>query len=486
MSATVISQNTECTTMLPLVTQIRDIIKGSPFVKVKGTTYLKHPSSVDKDPVRYDTFISNAEFDEFTAHTERVMIGRMKLDDGIFVPPAGLEYLLQDVDKDGLSMRGLTESCCKNVMEVKWHLLLSDYKGVMDLPDGEKPSAQQIKDANPRATIKQYARENVADWSYSRINGRRQLNYLLLTESGEEVSADTGEREDVTVYLKLGLDDTGYFQQKRTESALSASGGDYGEKHYIEVGKSILKFIPVTIACDEEFEGGSLPMELGFLSAIGDLALYRYQMSGKYKECLSALLPTLHVTGVDKTGWEDFEAINGRKSVASGVFYPNIWTGENVKFQLLESSQSLQQFLDFFEDNKNKVRALGGSFKTDNTVQRTATEVVAESESITAILNPIADNVESAIAWQIAYCAMFEGKVKAEQEALAAYVEALEFALNKDFAISKLTVEEVKALLDVYMSALLPKDEFLKIMEAGGWTQSSAADLLDKLDDGDM
>ena len=483
MSSTSTLANNDYTLTLPLVTQIRTVIKGSPFVKADGCTYLPHPSSVDKDPIRYDEFLANAEFDEFTAHTERVMIGRMKLDDLVFTPENRLSYLAQDVDKDGLSMRGLAESCCKNVMEVGFHILLCDYKGVLDLKEGELPSKQQIKDANPRPTIKQYARENLIDWSFARINGGRQFNYMLLTESREEVNPDTGERSDVTIYLKLGLDDVGYFQQKIEQSTLEDNGGDWGEKRYIEVNGKPLKFIPVSIAADKEVNG-SLPTELGFLYSIGELALYRYRMSGKYKECLSNLLPTLHVTGVSKTDWEDFELINGRATVASGVFTPNIWSGDNVNFQLLESSQSLQQFLDFFEDNKNKVRALGGSFKTDNTVQRTATEVIAESESITAILSPIADNVESAIAWQIAYCAMFEGFI--DQMSIADYVEIIEFSLNKEFAASKLTVDEIKALLDVHLSGLLPKSEFLKIMEIGGRTVSSAEELLSRLGDGEM
>lgn len=478
MSETTINAHDDYSLMYDNIIQIRDVIKGSPFIKDKGTTYLEHPSSVDKDPQRYREFISGAEFDEFTGNTERVMIGRMKLDDAKFEPDSRLSYLQNDVDGDGLSMRGLIESCCSNVMEVKWHVLLSDYKGFTSAPL-DAVSMQDIQDAKQRATIKQYARESLLDWGFSRINGVYQVDYMVLCESCLVRDPESGDKSTIESYLKLAIDDIGYYQQKQTSSLLSENG--WGEKHYILVGGKNLKFIPVSIVCDEEFAAGCLPQQLGFLSAIGDLALYRYRVSAKYKEALAALVPTMHVTGVSNTDWEIFKEVNGRSYVSSGAFDPNIWPSENTKFQLIESKQSLQQFIDYFEDNKNKVRAAGGVFKTDNTVQRTATEVLTEAETTTSILRPIADNVESAVVEQVAYCAMFEGLVS--QDDVYKYTGEVELALSKEFAINKLSVEEVKVLLDVYMTGLLPKDEFLTILEMGGWTNSSAEDLLKRIEE---
>lgn len=480
MSNAVVSINDSYNLTLPLITQIRDIIKGSPFVKGKGELYLKHPSSVDNDASRYSEYLDGAEFDDFTSNTERVMLGRMKLDDASFEPDSAVGYLVSDVDKDGLSMRGLLESCAKNVLEVKWHLLLADYKG-LSTSDLETVSIQDIKDANPRAVIKQYARENVLDWAYERINGAMQLTYLLLCESGEEVD-DKGVKSEVAVYLRLGIDENGYYQQKRTSKQLQGSSGDWGDKNYILVGGKYLQFIPASIACDEELTSGELPEAMGFLYPIGDLAMYRYRVSADYKECLKTLKPTLHVTGVSDNDWETFKNVNGRDYVASGAFTPNIWPSENTNFQLLESAQSLEQFVKYFEDNKDKVRALGGVFKTDSSVQRTATEILTEAETLTSILRPIADNIETAIKEQVAYCAMFEGVTS--QDNTMQYAGDVELMLNREFAIAKLTVEEVKVLLDVFMSGLLPRDEFLKLLEVGGWTKSSAEDLLQRIEDG--
>jgi hypothetical protein len=281
----------------------------------------------------------------------------------------------------------------------------------------------------------------------------------------------------------LGLDEQGYYQQKRTDS--TSGDSSFGEKKYFTINGSNLDFMPVSIACDEEFQVGSFPMSLGFLSPIATLALARYQVSAKYKEAMSAFIPSMHVMGVDEDVWNTFKVVNDRAFVASGSFTPNIWSGskENpVTVSLLEASGSLKQFTDYFEDNKNKVRAIGGVFKTDQSTQRTATEIIEEASTSTAILMPVANNVESAIKWQIAFCAMFEGKVAKEN--LADYVSTIELDLPRDFGVSKLTVEEIKGLLEIYAMGLLPRDEFLKLLELGGWTISTAEELLAKLDNG--
>lgn len=489
MSVT-ITHNPEYHISAPFLEQMRDTVRGSMIVKVKGQRYLPHPSNVDTESdeqkERYRKYLHGAEFSDFTGHTKRVMLGKLKLDDMEFMPPGGLEYLAEDTDKDGLSMRGLVESCCGNVLETKWHLLLADYKGLSELDTSEvEPSAQDVKDANPRATIKQYRRENVLDWDFARINGRMQLTYLLLLEVGSDVDHDTGSREDVKSYLKLGLDEKGYYQQKRTDSVLSYE--TYGDRVYLEVNGKPLDFIPASIVADEEIDTGHLPLELGFLSPIGDLALHRYNVSAKYKESLNAFIPSMHITGVDANVWETFKEVNQRNFVASGPGMANIWSGTSdnpVEVSLLEAAGSLQQFDNYFEKNKNEVRAIGGVFKADQTVQRTATEISAEIKTSTAVLVPIACSVESAIKWQIAYCALFEGLTTVEN--VHNYMHDIELCLNKDFEINKLTVEEVKGLLEIYNTGLLPKEEFLRLMEFGSWTISKAEDLLNQLDSGEL
>ena len=221
------------------------------------------------------------------------------------------------------------------------------------------------------------------------------------------------------------MDDVGYYQQKKTDSNKGES--NYGEKNYLLVDGQPLDFIPVSFACDEEIKGGKLPRELGFLSPIVDKALTRYVVSADYSEALSTLKATLHVMGVSLQGWEDYKEINGVDYVQSGPGAVNIWADPETQIQLIEPQASLVQFKEKLEINTQEAKAAGAVFKTEASTQRTATEIIEEASSAAAVLKPIADNVESAIKWQIAYCAMFDGKVK--QDKINDYVKEIEWYL---------------------------------------------------------
>ena len=69
--------------------QVRIAIEGSPAVKQKGKEYLPSPETVTyTDPERkaqqdkhYKKYLLNAEFDEYTAQTMAVMLGKLNLSD---------------------------------------------------------------------------------------------------------------------------------------------------------------------------------------------------------------------------------------------------------------------------------------------------------------------------------------------------------------------------------------------------------------------
>jgi hypothetical protein len=97
---------------------------------------------------------------------------------------------------------------------MKWHLLVADYNGLSDV-DLDSVSIADIELLAPRATIKQYARENVVNWHFDRVNGVMQLSWVQLLERGYKFDEESGEHEKLESYLILALDDNGdYYQQK--------------------------------------------------------------------------------------------------------------------------------------------------------------------------------------------------------------------------------------------------------------------------------
>lgn len=473
--------------MLPHLKAINDAVRGSVFVKAQRETYLPHPNGVDttspEQVARYGKYISNAEFDEVPAQTLRTWLGKLKIEDTTSEVPERLSYLMNNADGDGLSLLGMVSNVAQNVMEFKWHVLVSDYKGLSSL-DLEQVSAADIEQANPRATIKQYDRLNVVDWHFDRINGAMQLTFIMLREVGSTFNRESLSRTSVESFLILALDDDGnYYQQKIVKNA--DAGYLVGEPSYPMVGSSKLRYLPVEVVADAEFVSGAMPEALGMLSPIVDKALQRYRTSADYKEFLRLLVPTTHVSGLTATDWEAFEEANGRKYVAQGGvnIWPNGAGGQGATINLVGAdANNMSGFLTFFDKNEKEIRALGGVFPSDDKKQRTATEVISEAEDDTARFGPMVSAIEQAIKRCIAYCGVFEGVYQADS--LEAALDDIQFDMPRNFAVSKLTVEEVKTYMELKMSGLLPDDELLRILDVGGWTLSSAEDLISGMDGG--
>lgn len=469
--------------MIEEVEKVRDCVAGQFFVKLKGEEYLPHPSAVDKTSqeqrMRYKQYIDNAEFDEFTDNTERVMIGKLKVDDTEVDIPEKLSYLIEDCDNDGLPLTGLIESSCKNALEVKWHLLLSDYQGLSDL-DVDSLTIADLERANPRATIKQYTRENVIDWAFSRVGGKMQMTYALLRESSKQTDPETMSEIDVTSWLKLGIDEVGYYQQKYVYGAAKGEQIE-GEKNYVSVNGKALQYIPVAIASDEELPSGTLPLKLGFLDNIANLALARYRTNAKYKEALDGLQPMINIYGVDESDWEEYKTINGRTYAAVGVSSPNVWPSPDTKVEMLNANAAFEPWEREFEKNTKTVQALGGVFKTDVAVQRTATEIISEVENQVAVLDPLVNSVARAVQLSVWYCGVFEGIFTPDN---MSQMDQVNIEMPKDFATTRLSPEEVASIRDTYLAGLYSKEEAVRLLVMGGRSTVDAEALLGQLDEG--
>ena len=110
------------------------------------------------------------------------------------------------------------------------------------------------------------------------------------------------------------------------------------------------------------------------------------------------------------------------------------------------------------DDNAKEARALGARFETEDSTQKTATEIRARNAREESILHNVASSIEIGYVQAIRYCALFEGDENAE----------IEINLNKDFSNSKLTVEERKAIQGDVLSGLMTRDEGRKEMRLGG------------------
>jgi len=317
-----IQPNDQYDLMLPEVVKNRDCVEGAHRIKSKRTTYLIQPGNLlpssPEDRERYQMYINGAEFHEFPGETLSALLGKLAFGDTEVELPNELEYLTENADGDGMTLAGLMEYAASNIMQAKYHVLLAELPGTSDI-DTKNLSRAQAKELNLKSCIRQYTRENLIDWQFDTYDGVKQLTLLVFREV-EKTRSHTLAITEKTSYLVCGLDDDGYYQQRWTQSVdkqdVMIADKD---KIYPEVGGKKLRWIPVEIVSDEELPSGSLPRSGGYLSAICNAALHRYQTSADYKEALRNGVPTLFTKGWTDGDGALFETINGgRKNVVTG------------------------------------------------------------------------------------------------------------------------------------------------------------------------
>ena len=474
----------EYTKMQPFVKAVRTAVLGAPFVKNAEYDYLPHPSQVDTSSAsakaRYAQYLAGAEFDEFPKSTLRSWLGKMRFSSAEITLPERLEYLRQSVDNDGTSLTGAIEASASNCLQAKFHVLVSDYKGLTGV-DITQVSKAEVAALKPRATIKQYNRESLVWWDFQRTNDAMQLVFVMLRETSLEFDTQAFTGKTVESFITLALDEEGnYYQQKMVRNTAGA-GYEQGEREYVTVGGQPLKWLPVEIVADEEMTPGSLPMDLGYLAAITELAYARYRVSAEYKEAIRMIPPTVNTTGFTEQNWDLFKQMNGREYIAVGIEGNAL--PEGCLMDVAGGDVAVQGYERYFKDNEAKVRALGGVFPTVDSVNDTATGAIINATDQTSRLMTLAEQLESAWSRALLYCGMFEGLWA--PDAIEQNMEQVMVSLNKEFAQAKLTDAQVNAILNIRMNSIYPDTEIVKMLVQGGWSVSSAEELINMQDSGE-
>lgn len=462
---------------------VRDCIEGEPAIKRGRTKYLKHPNSIDQvspqQTARYKAYIDGAEFDEIPGTTLSSMLGQMS-DGKIEVElPDALAKLEQDIDGDGMPLSGAVEILYSNLLQVKFHILLAEYKGLANV-DAESVTLADVKAQNPRAVIKMYNRESLIDWDFRRINGRIQLSLMVLVESAT-VRGDDLSRRTVKSYLILALDGGGnYYQQKFIENSDGGLARDGDRVQMTDASGQPLKWIPAEIVVDEEWMPGSLPRRPGFLYSTCMKALYKYRVSADYKESLRYMQPTTFTSG-----WKDgdkalFDELNGRDYIAFGAGVSNNLP-EGVTVDIKGLGVESEPYERYFDANDKRARAVGAIINDPSEMREmTATQARIENKNATAVMTMIVRNVESALRRVIVYCGMFEGLWG--QDNIEANLDAVTVILPREFLSVTMGQEEINSIVATYNAGLISQDEAIRKLVAGGFTIGDAEEILSELE----
>lgn len=478
----IITEHPDYERMKPNLKAVRDCIEGEPAVKRERTLYLKHPNMIDQTSpqqvARYDAFLDGAEFDEYPATTLASMLGQMTDGEIEHDLPERLQYLVNDMDGDGMSLAGAVENIYSNDLQVKFHIVVADYRGLTNV-DAEAVTLADVKEQNPRAVVKMYNRESLIDWEFKRINGRMQLSLMVLVEQSVERTALFARRE-VKTYLVLALDENGeYYQQKYVRNVDSFNAD--GEPIYVtEPSGARLKWLPVEIVVDEEWPAGSLPRRPGYLYPTCMMALHRYRQSAAYKEAMFVMQPSLFSRKWTAEDMEVFKLLNGRDYIATGPMVVNILPND-AEIDIVSPEQKFDYFERYFDYNDKRSRAVGAIINDPaQGADVTATKSVIDNKNSTAVMSMIVKNTEAALKRVILYCGMFEGLWS--QDNIEANIDQIMLKLPRKFVKVTMSAEEIRSIRELYLDRLISRAEVQRKLVAGGFTIGDIEQILNELD----
>lgn len=438
---------------------VRHAIEGEAAVKRESTTYLPHPSMLDKDTQqakdRYKAYIGRAEFDNVAGQTEIELMGAFKNSAHEIDLPSQVAYLLDDSDGDALSLSDAINLTANNCLEVKFHLLLAEFEDG-GIEDGQQITVAEKARLNQRAKIVHYPRETLTNWEFSKVNGRIQLSKACLTTEHIELDDNFKEKKYIK-HLILSLDENGFYRQKLVKTQ-QGEAVEEGEWIYPKALGKTMDYIPIEIAIDSKMIVGELPRQCGYLEPIARKDIHRYQVNADLKEKLAILQDTINTFGWTAQSWEEFKQINQRDYVATGVAVANQFP-RDVTVDVMKLTTDGDAHFRYIELNEKQTKALGGRLG-DEVTDQTATEARIRSARENAILTSIAESCEQAFRKVVSYCCEFEG--------LKINHNDIKINVNREFSSTEITPEQVRSLIEAKDGGLISKKTAAKLAKEGG------------------
>lgn len=479
MSVTIEQANSNYTQALPFMELVDDCVIGEPALKAAKNRqkYLPSPCCEDTDPKeaanRYLRYWKSAEYDGVPSTTLEALLGALSHQPNNYDElPEQMQYIVADADGDGLSLDEHVKIAQTELLKMKFCGLLAEYSDLAGMGiDDEQLTRAQVKALGLRSSIKFYGRKSILDWNYRRINGVKQLSYVLLCENEmQESFVDTVVTlEEVKSYLILALDEEGnYYQQKRTDNET-----EWSERFYPETPKGAFKFIPFEIAIQGDYPKGVLPESLGYILPICTKSLYRYNMYAAMKESMYfTAAPITYSQGWKNGDIDIFKDLNGGRDYLSTEAGSHWTLPMGVEAGVLQTDGDNSPYFTYLDKNAKELKALGGAFDLDEEgSEQTATATLINAAERLSVLSSLQNGLSKSYSRVISYCAMFEG-LDIETPVI----------LNKEFTSVKLSPQERDAIRNDYMQGLIGRDEALRQLEQGGVLTRDAETLINEIE----
>lgn len=409
-------------------------IKGQP-----NTGYLRYINPDDRS--RYNIarnrgYINGSRLFNATTRTLSGLMGMLfKVNPKWPDFPLRLQYLVDNANGGGLGLTQQAQSVAWNVLQIGRHGLLCD------MPRNEEgvEITQGMVDGGFRPSILEYTAENIIDYNESIINGVNKLDLLVLREFKTVFADNRIDREDeaylrvyrltdvgVTVQLYDGKDGIG--EELGREIVVTGGGGArLSEIPFVFVGS-------VNNSTDYDL----LPLE-----PLTDVNIGHYQESANLRSSSYQLSAAQLVVSDDN--YQRSLNNKGVTEIETGEDSALVLgTGGNATF-ISPSANSLSS--ELMANDEERMVALGAQLITGGGQAETAEAARIKHASDVSILENVSCNISRAYNDMFKYCSIF----------MSITDELDDASLNKDFYDSKLTAQEIDAIIRAWQSGAISK-----------------------------
>lgn len=452
----------ELAELLPMYYLIRDCLSGEPTIKAAGTKYLPMPNTsgdAKEEQKRYDNYKARAVFYNVTRRTLAGLIGQVFMREPVIKVPADMQPVVDNATGTGVS---LIQEAKRGVA----YVLAYARAGVfVDYPvTGGQVSKADIDSGKIRPTINVTSPFALINWRVKPDGAEDKLSLVVMAES--YVSADDGfEMKNSLQFRVLRLDaDTGDYVQElwREPNAPSAWNGrdlpksktrmfERGETTKpLDANGAPFKEIPFQFIGTENNDPNPDHPNLYDLASIN---VAHYRNSADYEEaCFVMGQPTVAMVGLTQEWVET--VLKGVVAFGSRGGIPLPVGGDAKVLQAGENTM----IKEAMETKEKQMVALGAKLVEQKEVQRTAFEAKVDATASSSTLASTTKNVSAAFLWALKWATKFTGGSET----------GIEFALNNDFDISRMTPEERSQVVKDWQAGAITFEEMRAAMHASG------------------
>ena len=394
-------------------TRVRDSFLGSDKVKSQGEVYLPKLSSQDKD--QYTSYVMRAMYVNAIKNTVQGLVGAVMRIDPVIKAPDRILELTQDITGTGVSLNDFIS----NMLSEQ---LLMGRQGIL------------IDRTEDRAYLSGYTTEQMTNW----MDG-----VIVLKET--YVSHDINDVYDMTYevqYRELMIDEDGKYLVRIWRE--NTGWNVWNEIYPTKVGQALDEIPFVALSGNELNLNPTQPPLLSLVDT--NLSMYRTSADLEHGRHFTAL-PTPYVTGIDG---------DSELKIGSGSAW--ILPDSSSKAGYLEfTGQGLQALEKAVEEKRSIMASLGASLlQTEKSGVESAEAVRLRQNSETSVLVGAVLSVQEGIAKALSFMAEWEG-VSGD----------IEVELNTDFSDTKISAQDLTALMGAWQSGGISHETFLHNMKKG-------------------